>query len=187
MSDKRQEAPGALEQVRAFVNTADFEAGREELASATALRSWLAARGLAPRGTRLSSDDLEHALELREAIRAALLANSDGDPAPEGACRTIDEAAQRAMLRPRLHPDGTSVLEPAASGVDAALGRLVAAVHLAAAEGTWTRLKACRDPDCRWAFFDHTKNRAGSWCSMGVCGNRAKARAYRARRRRADS
>lgn len=46
-------------------------------------------------------------------------------------------------------------------------------------DGTWQRLKACRE--CSWAFYDHSKNVAGSWCSMKVCGGRVKQRAYYAR------
>lgn len=46
---------------------------------------------------------------------------------------------------------------------------------------TWPRLKACREDTCRWAFYDHSKNRSGHWCSMEVCGARHKARQYRAR------
>jgi predicted RNA-binding Zn ribbon-like protein len=73
------------------------------------------------------------------------------------------------------------VLEPDAGGVDGALGRLLAIVHVSIADGTWSRLKACREDSCEWAFYDHTKNRSGAWCDMGVCGNRAKARAFRER------
>jgi predicted RNA-binding Zn ribbon-like protein len=54
-------------------------------------------------------------------------------------------------------------------------------VHGAIADGTWQRLKACRDHSCEWAFYDHTKNRSGAWCTMEECGNRAKARSYRER------
>jgi predicted RNA-binding Zn ribbon-like protein len=43
-------------------------------------------------------------------------------------------------------------------------------------DGTWTRLKACRE--CSWAFYDHSRNGAGNWCSMKVCGGRVKQRAY---------
>ncbi len=49
------------------------------------------------------------------------------------------------------------------------------------AEGNWPRLKVCREDTCAWAFYDRSKNRSGAWCSMAVCGNRTKARAYRAR------
>ena len=62
------------------------------------------------------------------------------------------------------------------------VGRVMAIVHAAIADGTWSRLKACREPTCEWAFYDYTKNRSGAWCTMDVCGNRAKARAYRERR-----
>ena len=53
----------------------------------------------------------------------------------------------------------------------------------AMADGTWSRLKACSADSCQWVFYDTSKNRSGHWCSMRVCGNRAKARQFRARRR----
>ena len=48
--------------------------------------------------------------------------------------------------------------------------------------GTWPRLKGCAQ--CEWVFFDRSKNRSGTWCSMTICGNRTKNRAYRRRRSR---
>ena len=44
--------------------------------------------------------------------------------------------------------------------VDAALATLLAAVAGAIADGSWSRMKACRDPGCRWAYFDHSRNRS---------------------------
>jgi predicted RNA-binding Zn ribbon-like protein len=55
-------------------------------------------------------------------------------------------------------------------------------VAAAAADGTWERAKACRADDCRWAFYDQSRNRSARWCDMAVCGNRTKVRAYRAKR-----
>jgi predicted RNA-binding Zn ribbon-like protein len=63
------------------------------------------------------------------------------------------------------------------------LGRLIAIMVEAMADGTWSRLKACSAETCQWLFYDTSKNRSGHWCSMRVCGNRAKARQFRARRR----
>ena len=63
------------------------------------------------------------------------------------------------------------------------LAHVVAIAFRAMLEGTWPRLKACRN--CKWAFYDYSKNRAASWCSMQLCGNRLKTRAYRSRRARA--
>ena len=83
----------------------------------------------------------------------------------------------------RFGPDGAVSLQPQAGGVDGALGRLLAIVQGAIAEGTWGRLKVCRQHTCQWAFYDHSKNRSGSWCRMELCGNRVKARAYRSRQR----
>jgi predicted RNA-binding Zn ribbon-like protein len=50
-------------------------------------------------------------------------------------------------------------------------------------DGTWPRFKTCRNDECRWAFYDHSKNRSGTWCTMADCGDKLKARAYRQRRK----
>jgi len=179
---KQQAAPGALEQVRAFVNSADFGEEAEEFAGPDALGKWLAEHGLADRHLEVADSDLRRAIELREALRAILLSHTDGRPVPASAVATLDDAACRAGVRLRFSEDGDAVLEPEADGVEGALGRLLAIMHAALADGTWQRLKACREHSCEWAFYDHTKNRSGTWCKMEVCGNRAKARAYRERR-----
>jgi len=183
---KTQTAPGALEFVREFVNTADLEAGEDRLDSPAALVAWLAERGLVDGGTAAGPTDLRRAIELREALRAILLAHADHSPedraAPGG---VLDAAARRARLRVAFAEDGRSRVVADADGVDGALGRLVAMAHSAQADGTWERLKACPWHSCRWAFYDHTKNHSGRWCTMDVCGNRAKAAAYR--RRQASS
>lgn len=182
MNTKRQDAPGELEQVRGFVNTVDLEAGTEELRDPEDLRTWLVERELASPDVRVSRPDLRRAIELREALRAILAAHTDGVPASPDAARTLDEFAVRAGLELRFDDRGGARLEPVSGGVNGALGRLLATVHGAIADGSWSRLKACRDHACAWAFYDHTKNRSGTWCNMEVCGNRAKARSYRTRR-----
>ena len=179
---KRQHAPGSLEHVRAFVNTRDLEDGTEQLSDPSALARWLSARGLALAPPRATVAELVRAIQLREAIRAILLAHNTGEAPPVEAARVLDAAARRAALALRFSDDGRTMLEPRADGVDGALGRLLAIIHESEAGGTWWRLKACAAHDCEWAFYDHTKNRSGTWCNMQVCGNRAKARAYRERR-----
>jgi predicted RNA-binding Zn ribbon-like protein len=176
---KRQEAPGELEQVRAFVNTADLEQGEENLDTPGALTAWLAGHELLEGSPRATKADLRSALEIREALRDLLLANADGAPTAK-ASATLDAAARSARLEVRFDADGGH-LEPGTGGVQGAIGRLLAIVQRAMANGTWDRLKACPQDTCRWAFYDNTKNRSGVWCNMGACGNRAKARAYRER------
>jgi predicted RNA-binding Zn ribbon-like protein len=125
---------------------------------------------------------LRRAVGLREALREVLLAHNARAPVPSSAVEVLNSASDRAVLRLRFHQPGSASLEPQRHGVDGALGRLLAIVHDAIADGTWSRLKACRLESCEWAFYDRTKNRSGAWCNMDVCGNRAKARAYRERR-----
>jgi predicted RNA-binding Zn ribbon-like protein len=65
--------------------------------------------------------------------------------------------------------------------VTGALGRLVIDVTDAMTAGTWPRLKVCANDTCRWAFYDHSRAGTGKWCSMRLCGNRAKQKAWRNR------
>jgi predicted RNA-binding Zn ribbon-like protein len=176
MSDQ---APGELELVRLFVNTLELPGGDDELSTPAALQAWLEANALA-RGVAATSADLHSARRLREAIRALLLENNGMSTRKEAAV-TLSRAAQRARIAVRFDPAGRARLEPAAAGVAGALGRLVAIVAASMADGTWSRLKACRADDCCWAFYDSARNRSRQWCSMAVCGNRTKARAYRRR------
>ena len=177
---KREEAPGDLELVRAFVNTRDLEAGRERIDSPHSLEAWLRDRDLLEPEEGVDEGDLQRALEVREAIRDLLRVNA-GLSGESDAGTALDAAARRAGLTVRFEPDGEPRLVPTARGADAALGRILTALAGARAAGIWQRLKACADPGCEWAFYDHTKNRSGTWCDMAVCGNRAKARAYRER------
>ena len=180
---KQQQAPGELELVRLFVNTADLLDDEEHLPDPPALAAWLCERGIAGRGLRATPADLRRAVEMREALREVLIAHTAQEAVPSAALQTLNSIAERARLRLRFDEPDCATLEPQRPGVDGALGRLLAIVHDSIADSTWPRLKACRLEDCEWAFYDRTKNRCGAWCNMDVCGNRAKARAYRRRRR----
>jgi len=177
-------APGALETVRSFVNTLDIEDGTDALADPGAPSAWFAEHELLGEATavRASDADVRHALELRAALRAHLDAHH-GEPLDPGAATVLDDAARRARLTARFGGLDKTSLEPQASGIDGALGRLLAIVAAAIADGTWKRLKVCPADDCRWAFYDESRNRSATWCDMKVCGNRAKVRGFRERTR----
>jgi predicted RNA-binding Zn ribbon-like protein len=164
-------APGRLELLRRFVNTVDHEHGREVLHSTARLQSLLADLRLIDSGTRVTETDLERALDLRERLRRLALANNHG----------AADVSLEAELVVRI--DGRhGVLEPPRRDVDGALADLVGIVYTAMADGTWSRLKACRRDVCGWLFYDRSRNRSAVWCQMAVCGNRTKTKAYRARR-----
>ena len=145
------------------MNSIDREHDREWLPE------WLEEHGLPP-------SDFDRAVALREALRALLRVNNVGGEAPEATAR-LNEAARD--VRVELRGDGV-VLAGADALADVTAVALTAMLH-----GSWKRLKVCRN--CQWAFYDTSKNRSGSWCSMQLCGNRLKTRAYRTRRRSAAS
>jgi predicted RNA-binding Zn ribbon-like protein len=160
-------APEPLRTVQLFVNTVNCESGEDWLAS------WLESQGVTG-----SAQDLDRARTVREALRELLYANNRqplaGDPLPvlaaaaDTASLTIDFSAPALVSR--------------TGGVDGMVGRVLAIAYLAMLDGSWSRLKCCRNHHCRWSFYDYSKNRSASWCSMQLCGNRRKTRAYRARR-----
>jgi predicted RNA-binding Zn ribbon-like protein len=172
----------ATDLIRDFVNTNDILDGEDALATPAELAAWCAEQGLLTRPARSTAADLRRAIELREALRRLLLANNGIDVDTASAYGVLDDAACRARVGLRC-TDGCATLQPAAAGITGALGSIVAAVHAATADGSWSRLKACRARDCEWAFVDHAKNQSRAWCSMRVCGNREKARSFRERQR----
>jgi predicted RNA-binding Zn ribbon-like protein len=175
--DLPKAAPAPLELVRRFVNTVDREHGREWLPTPEALEAWCDTNGL-ELGTTLGEHDLRRALEVREAIRALARANNGGQLQGE-AVSTLNHALRAARVEVALDDAGAPSLDTHATAVDGALGRLLAVVLAAMLDGSWRRMKSCRQ--CGWLFYDYSSNRSATWCSMQICGNRRKTRAYRSR------
>lgn len=182
-ADGDADAPGALGVIEAFVNTVTYDgdaAPEEGLTDPATLHRWLHDHGLADPDTDLGDTDLDRALAVREALRELLHANHDGVAAPE-ALAVLQRESDRAPLTVAFAPDGHAALAPGGTGMDRSIGMLLAIVLHAMHDGTWERLKACRNDGCRWAFYDRSRNRSGRWCDMSTCGNRAKVAAYRQR------
>jgi predicted RNA-binding Zn ribbon-like protein len=174
----REKATGDLGLVQAFVNTVDLQDGPEELSDPNTLKAWLVAKGLLDGAPPVDASDLKHAIALREAIRSVIGANSGSKVYPVDIA-TLNEAAAASGLRMRFGVDGKPRLEPEATGVVGAMGRIVAAMYAAMEGEDWWRLKLCSSQACRWAFYDRSKNHSSRWCAMASCGNREKARRFR--------
>jgi predicted RNA-binding Zn ribbon-like protein len=165
-------APGRLRLVEQFCNTLDVEHGREALHDPASLKRLLIELELLEDlDARVTSRDLAAAHDLRDRLRALALANN-GVPT---------DVSLDAHLIAHVDDEHASLSSPRVD-VEGALAELVGIVYTAKADGTWSRLKACRSDVCHWLFYDRSRNRSGVWCSMAVCGNRTKTRAYRARR-----
>ncbi|MFJ9147447.1 CGNR zinc finger domain-containing protein [Streptomyces sp. NPDC102270] len=164
MSD-RSPAPGGLALVESLVNTVDLESGADSLDTAEGRERFGIAEG-----------EVAQARELRESLRVALLAHA-GHP-PHRAVTPLGELLAAAPLVLTVSAsDGSAALAPA--DARPLLSRVAAAVAESLVAGTWIRLKACEAVDCHWAYYDRSPAGRGRWCSMQVCGARAKMRRYR--------
>jgi predicted RNA-binding Zn ribbon-like protein len=181
--DSTAPAPGDLELVQRFMNLHEHGPGDEgDLPPpAEMLEDFLRSRGLLDDGVPFTEADRDAALELHRALHSKVRADLEGEM-PDADVAAIDQAAQRAGLHPHFGHSGP-VLVPTEHGVPGALGRIVAVAFLADLDGSWEDLKECAGEDCSAVFFDRSKNHSGRWCSMSTCGNRAKVRAWRDRRR----
>ncbi len=183
-------APGPLRVVQEFVNTRSNLRGSDLLEDAEGTARWLTGRGLFPDGVAAVGEaDRPRLISFREGLRRVLVVHNAGAEIREGEvtaiCEEPDDLAGAALLRVSFDPSGEPRLRPAegkGNEVDKAMALMLAAVVQSAVDGTWGRLKACRNEGCKWAFYDHAKNRSGTWCHMDACGARHKMRAYRERR-----
>jgi predicted RNA-binding Zn ribbon-like protein len=185
--DPSNAAPGTLEAVRRFVDTEDVYNGLDALANVETATAWLAGAGMLSNGRPVTVGDLSTLRNLRDAVRAMAAANTAGERAPHDAVDAFNDLVAPHATVVRLdvqHDRVAGFLQPREDGAGGAVATLAAAVHEAVLTGTWTRLKSCANPECRWLFYDESRNRTARWCSMGACGNISKARRYRARQRR---
>ncbi|WP_229786639.1 MULTISPECIES: CGNR zinc finger domain-containing protein [Actinokineospora] len=144
-----------VELVLDFLNTVDLDRGTDVLADPLAWQAWLADRGL-------TGGPLARVRAVRAGLRAAV----GGPPAPPPP--PVEVRVELVAGIPRF------------AAVDVTGAVLAAASRLAVLD-EWERFKICPADDCQWAFFDRSRNRSRTWCSMRVCGNREKARAWRER------
>ena len=176
---KRLAEPGGLDLVREFVNTVDFENGIDRLDSRDSAAVWLEAHGAG--SCDLSEADRQHLVAVREGLRELLEGNA-GHPVESATVEFLNQSLNDAHLGMILTTKGCD-LACCGTGLNGFLGMISKAIFEATVTGNWRRLKVCRNDTCRWAFYDSSKNGTGIWCTMKVCGSRAKARAYRARQR----
>jgi predicted RNA-binding Zn ribbon-like protein len=183
---EHETAPAELELVRRLLNTEVVPNGsRQPVDLLGGLRrdpqAWRTTFGGLSRPRTVAA--LQPLTELRDGLRR-LVETAGADPADLAWLRKL-LARQPVTATVAGGAEGLGLVltaEPAGSLHAAVL----AAVLRAVADGSWSRLKAC--PDCRWIFYDHTRNASKRWCGMNAvgpagrsCGSIAKVRAYRIR------
>lgn len=163
-----------------FVNSRDVEEGTDAIAEPAELQGWIEER-TGEQLPELEPADVERAQGLRESLRTLMLANNGGRAADRD-LEPLRQAAERSRYRLDFADGGGLSLIPARADLSGFESQLLLALEHLQCHEVWPRLKACTDERCRWAFYDATRNRSRTWCSMDVCGNREKTRRYRQRK-----
>ncbi|MGO4445178.1 CGNR zinc finger domain-containing protein [Mycobacterium sp. 2YAF39] len=182
--EESKPAPGPLLRVQALVNTVELPSGPDRLADPDDALPWLVDNGLIAPGADLNDADLQALRDVREALRALLLRNGGGRSPTDAELAPLRAIAARGAARAEFDADGVVHLAAAGNSVAERLVELVLILRDAQRDGSWTRLKVCANDECRWAFYDRSRNHGGTWCEMSACGNKLKNREFRARRRK---
>ena len=183
-SQETKPAPAPLLIVQSFINTWDGDHGSDLLLDPAAARDWLNRAGLWSADRAPDPAELDLARGVREGIRAMLVTNGGGPQPTPDSLQAMQAVARASRFAPHVGPGGqVSLAAEPAGQVQAGLLALLLVIRDAQHDGSWQRLKACGNPDCRWAFYDRSHSRAGAWCDMATCGNRIKNRRLRQRQR----
>jgi predicted RNA-binding Zn ribbon-like protein len=126
------------------------------------------------------------ARELREALAEVFYAQLDGRNPGAAQIKVLERFLRDVRDRQKLLWSGTR-FEWELAGVEDApelpLWLLARAASGLVLSDHMEKLRACGDPECRWLFLDTSKNHTRRWCNMKVCGNRMKARRFKAQRK----
>ena len=130
-----------------------------------------------------AADALVACRELREAAAEILYAAVDDRTPPASQIKILERIFKEARVHQRLVWSASRLVwewPPAESGPDLPFWMLaLSSAHLMISDDMG-RLRACEKPDCRWLFLDTSKNHTRRWCDMKICGNRMKARRFKA-------
>ena len=185
--DESKPAPGRLLRIQALVNTVELPMGPDRLADPEDARPWLIDNELLASDAAVDDADLQLLRGVREALRALLMHNSGGPPPTAADLAPLRVVSAGGAARAEFDTDGVVRLAAAGDSLAERLVELLLITRDAQRDGCWARLKVCANDECRWAFYDRSRNHGGMWCEMSACGNKLKNRQFRARRRKAKA
>jgi predicted RNA-binding Zn ribbon-like protein len=182
-----------------FINTLDWrfrESGSEEL-----LQTYSDLIHFTEQSNLLTSGQKQHLLstvtnrkaakvlassrELREALADAVYSALESRPPAAAQLKTLELHFQATRLHQRLLWKNSrlewSFIEPEGAPELPLWLLALSASDLITSEAM-LKVRACDNHECQWLFLDTSKNHTKRWCDMKVCGNRMKARRFKAQR-----
>jgi predicted RNA-binding Zn ribbon-like protein len=178
--DWRFDPARRLDLLMSYEQLLDFTTESKVLSATQARR--LRARTSERDGRRI----VRKARALREAIDSLFRSIVLGHSAPRGALLECNRFFRDLRLPSCVGCRGSDLVllagDPSARSdgplwpiVDAAVSLLTSAER--------AHVRECGEPTCRWLFLDTSRNQSRQWCSMSICGNRAKVNRFRTRQR----
>jgi len=140
----------------------------------------------ARRAPREAEAVLARAVVLRECLYDTIAPIAAGSEPPPDAVARLRVHVTQLLSRLRLAPRARGLewrLLPEPGALDAMLPPVVRSALELLTGSESERVRECGSPVCSWLFVDRSRTHRRRWCDMKVCGNRAKARRYYARRR----
>lgn len=163
----RKLAPGRLQLVQEFLNTAPMIVQQEQLVTEADLDVWLDEHGLSGARSSVSAADLVYTQAIRSALRE-LVDTNRGGVISTGSRSELTRASAAAHLGFDFDDRAHLVLRGGANGLQGVIGTMLAIVHEAMLSGEWARFKTC--VNCGWSFFDTSDDSDDLWCSDLACG-----------------
>jgi predicted RNA-binding Zn ribbon-like protein len=129
--------------------------------------------------------------ELRTLIRKMVDTARVGRRASAGEWDALNAYLAKSPVVRQLEKKADSYrinLQPLTSGLETILAEIALSFAEVFVDGDPSRIKICENDDCRWVFYDRSKNRSRRWCEgAGGCGNLMKVRRFRKRKKQSGS
>ncbi|MFG1815960.1 CGNR zinc finger domain-containing protein [Kribbella sp. NPDC049174] len=152
---------------------------REALRAPASLQSWLRESGVVDGDTECGPGDVTTAIALREAIYSLVAARLFGGEYDAEQMDVLNDVARGPAAIPQLTAAGRRTEATADQALSSIAREAIAILGGTDAE----LLKECGRPECTQVYLDRSRGSRREWCAMETCGNKMKARAYRARKR----
>ena len=130
--------------------------------------------------------------KLRRLLRDLVRSITSGQPPVPDQVRQLNEWMSGAPVYRQLTlaNNGTGFrvsLIPAATGWVQGMADIAASFAETLQQGELSRIRICINPDCKWVYYDETRNRSKQYCDDKACGNLLKVRRFRAKKKQAEA
>lgn len=160
---------------------------RDLLATPEALADWFGSAGCSRIAVSPSERDLQAAVLLREAIYRALSSLIENKNPSSADMEIINDAAAEPLAVPQIELPSCRVQWESLSPAKACLAEVARDAVMLVGGSDRQRLKMCDSASCRMLFADNSPANRRRWCAMSICGNRAKIKVFRQRKKQPEA